>query len=197
MYLSSIIPSLTTFCLLDQIVTHPTASVIRATGHQKVLLCPSVCREEKVQLLSSVMSGEFFPFLIRFGCLKICAQCTSYIGKNEKKMDKFDQGPSQIPQRVLETSDTRGDEKDISRGRRKLLSKRTFRMKKVCGASDFGRFFVMGYAANKHSPFYCHVCQKVGLVLTHGHHDVLRQFQGARDFPRDQYLHVETPVKRV
>ena len=42
-------------CFLDQFVTDPAATVIRATGHQMVSLCRSVCEEEKSQLL--------FPFL--------------------------------------------------------------------------------------------------------------------------------------
>ena len=37
--------------LLDQFVTGPAATVIRATGHQMVSLCRSVCQEKKAQLL--------------------------------------------------------------------------------------------------------------------------------------------------
>ena len=44
------------FCLLDQFVTDPSATVIRATGHQMVSLCRSVCEEEKAQLLPPLMS---------------------------------------------------------------------------------------------------------------------------------------------
>ena len=45
------------FCLSDQFVTHPAATVIRTTGHQMVSLCRSVCGEEKAQLLSPLMSS--------------------------------------------------------------------------------------------------------------------------------------------
>ena len=34
-------------------------------------------------------------------------------------------------------------------------------------------------------------------VLTHGHHEVLRQFQGSRHFARDQRVRLETPGWRV
>ena len=44
-------------CLLDQFVTDPAATVIRATGHQMVSLCRSVSEEEKAQLLYPLMSG--------------------------------------------------------------------------------------------------------------------------------------------
>ena len=45
------------FCLLDQFVTDPAATVIRATGHQMVSLCRSVSEEEKAQLLSPLMNS--------------------------------------------------------------------------------------------------------------------------------------------
>ena len=44
-------------CLLDQFVTDPAATVIRARGHQMVSLCCSVCEEEKAQLLSPLMNN--------------------------------------------------------------------------------------------------------------------------------------------
>ena len=34
-------------------------------------------------------------------------------------------------------------------------------------------------------------------MLTHGHHEVLRRFQGRRHFARDQRLRLETPGWRV
>ena len=86
-----------------------------------------------------------------------------------------------------------------SRGRRKVLSKKTFRMKKVYAATELGRFFVTGPsdAANMLSHFYCRVCRKNVSVLTHGHHEVLRHFQGSRHFARGQRLRLETPGWRV
>ena len=41
----------------DQLGTDPAATVIRATGHQLVSLCRSVCEEEKAQLLSPLMNS--------------------------------------------------------------------------------------------------------------------------------------------
>ena len=41
----------------DQFVTDPAATMIRATGHQMVSLCRSVCEEEKAQLLSPLMNS--------------------------------------------------------------------------------------------------------------------------------------------
>ena len=41
----------------DQFGTDPAATVIRATGHQLVSLCRSVCEEEKAQLLSPLTNS--------------------------------------------------------------------------------------------------------------------------------------------
>ena len=41
--------------------------------------------------------------------------------------------------------------------------------------------------------FYCRVCRKIVSVLTYGHHEVLRHFQGSRHFARDQRLRLQTP----
>ena len=72
-------------------------------------------------------------------------------------------------------------------------------MKKVYAATELGRFFVTGPSdvANMPNQFYCRVCRKNVSVLTHGHHEVLRHFQGSRHFARDQRLRLETPGWRV
>ena len=58
-------------------------------------------------------------------------------------LDRLKQGPLQSPQKV-EASDTSRYETDTGKGRRKNLSNKAFRMKKVYGATDTGRFFVTG-----------------------------------------------------
>ena len=111
---------------------------------------------------------------------------------------RLKQEPSQSLHGV-ETSDTSGDETDASVGRRKVLSKKTYRLKNVYAATELGRFFVTGPsdAANMPSHFYSQLCRKDVSVLTHGHHEVLRHFQGRRHFARDQRLRLETPGWRV
>ena len=49
------------FCPSNQFVTDPAATVIRATGHQMLSLCRSVCEEEKAQLLSPLIDSQYFP----------------------------------------------------------------------------------------------------------------------------------------
>ena len=72
-------------------------------------------------------------------------------------------------------------------------------MKKVYAATELGRFFVTRPSDAAYMPnhFYCRVCRKNASVLTQGHHEVSRHFQGSRHFARDQRLRVETPGWRV
>ena len=100
---------------------------------------------------------------------------------------------------AVETIDSSADESEASHSRRRVRSKRTFKMKKVWGANEVGQFFVTGAtdAAGKPSHFYCRVCRKDVSVLTHGPHEILRHYQGVKQFARDQRLRLETPGWRV
>ena len=88
---------------------------------------------------------------------------------------------------AADTTDSSADESEAGHPRRRVRSKRTFRMKKVWGRDEFGRFFVTGATdvAGKPSHFYCRICRKDVSVLTHGPHEILRHFQGVKHFARD------------
>ena len=111
------------------------------------------------------------------------------------RLEQLEQRPSRALPRLGDTTDTSGDESDIGEPRRRLRSKKTYKMKKAWGTSDVGRFFVNRPTdvAKKPSHFYCRICRKDVSVLTHGHHEILRLFQGSKHFPRDQRLRLETP----
>ena len=114
-------------------------------------------------------------------------------------MERIEQGlPGAVPH-ASQTSDTSGDDTDVSEPRRRVRTKKTFKMKKVWGASEIGRFFVTGPtdASGKPSHFYCRLCRKDVSVLTHSMHEILRHYQGTKHFPRDQRLRLETPGWRV
>ena len=160
-------------------------------------------------MLLRVRRGEgsvavsFYEQLVFSAFLGSGALCQSIISafllvELNEVLGRLKQGPSQSLQRI-ETWDTSGDEADASQGRQKVLSKKTYRMKKVYAATELGRFFVTGPldAANMPSHFYCRLCRKNVSVLTHGHHELLRHFQGRRHFSRDQRLRLETPGWRV
>ena len=111
------------------------------------------------------------------------------------RLEQVEQRPSPALPRLGDTTDTSGDESDAGEPRRRLRSKKTYKMKRAWGTSDVGRFFVTGPTdvATKPSPFYCRICRKDVSVLTHGHHEILRHFQGSKHFPRGQRLRLETP----
>ena len=100
---------------------------------------------------------------------------------------------------VADTSDSSANESEASHSRRRVRSRRTFKMKNMWGANEVGQFFVTGAtdAAGKPSLFYCRVCRKDVSVLTHGPHEILRHYQGVKHFARDQRLRLETPGWRV
>ena len=100
---------------------------------------------------------------------------------------------------VADTSDSSADESEARHSRRRVRSKRTFKMKKVWGTNEVGQFFVTGVsdAAGKPSHFYCRVCRKDVSVLTHGPHEILRHYKEVEHFVRDQRLRLETPGWRV
>ena len=100
---------------------------------------------------------------------------------------------------VVDTIDSSADESEASHSRRRVRSKRMFKMKKVWGANEVGQFFVTGAtdAASKPNHFFCRVCRKDVSVLTHGPHEILRHYQGVKHFARDQRLRLETPGWRV
>ena len=108
-------------------------------------------------------------------------------------LDRLNRGPStpqQQQQRAIDTTDTSGDDTDVEQPRRRVRSRRTFKMKKGYAVGELAQFFVTGPtdAANKLSEFYCRVSRKDVSVLTHGGCEVIRHFQGHRHFARDQRL---------
>ena len=111
------------------------------------------------------------------------------------RLEQLEQGPSRVVPRLGDTTDTSGDESDAGEPRRRLRSRKAYKMKRAWGTGDVGRFFVTGPtdAATKPSHFYCRICRKDVSVLTHGQHEILRHFQGSKHFPRDQRLRLETP----
>ena len=119
----------------------------------------------------------------------------------DEVLDKLNQGPykPQQQQRVLETTETSGEDTDVDQPRRRVGSRRTFKMKKGYAVGELAQFFVTGPtdAANKQSEIYCRLCRKDVSVLTHGSYELIRDFQGLRHFARDQRLRLETPGWRV
>ena len=120
----------------------------------------------------------------------------------DEVLGKLSRGPSlelQQQQRVSDTTDTSGEDTDIEQPRRRVRSRRTFKVKKGYAVGELAQFCVTGPtdAANKLSEFYCRVCRKDVSVLTHGGYEIMRHFPGHRHFDRDLRLRLETPGWRV
>ena len=60
------------------------------------------------------------------------------------RLEQVKQWPSCAFPELSDTTDTSGDESDVGEPRRRLRSKKTYKMKKAWGMSDVGRFFVTG-----------------------------------------------------
>ena len=101
--------------------------------------------------------------------------------------------------RVTDTTDTSGKDTDDEQPRRRVRSRRTFKMKKGYAVGELAQFFVTGPtdAANKLSEFYCRLCRMDVSVRTHGEYEIIQNFQGHRHFSRNQWLRLETPGWRV
>ena len=123
----------------------------------------------------------------------------SLLSELDEVLDKLNQGPSAARAPIVEPTDTSGEDTDTSQPRRRVRSKRTFKMKKSYTTSELARVFVTGPtdASTKLSEFYCRLRRKNVSVLTQGSSEVLRHFQGIRHFARDQRLWLETPGWRV
>ena len=123
--------------------------------------------------------------------------CFLLLSELDEVLDKLNQGPSvsQQQQRVPDTTDTSGEDTDVDQPRRRVRSRRTFKMKNGYAVGELPQFSVTGPtdAANKLSEFYCRVCRKGVSVLTHGGYEIIRHFQGHRHFARDQRLRFEMP----
>ena len=115
------------------------------------------------------------------------------------RVERMEPGLPGAVTHASQTSNTSGDETDVSEPRRRVRTKKTFKMKKVWGASELGCFFVTGPtdASGKLSHFYCRLWWKDVSVLTHGMHEILRHYQGTKHFPRDQRLRLKTLGWRV
>ena len=116
-------------------------------------------------------------------------------------LDKLSQGASvqHQQQRVPDTMDTCGEDTDVEQPRRRVRSRRSFKMKKAYAVDKLAQFFVTGPtdAANKVSEFHCRMCRNDVSAPSHGGYEIIRNFLGHRHFARDQRLRLETPGCRV
>ena len=127
--------------------------------------------------------------------------CVLLLSRLDEVLAKLSQGASVSHQKqsVPDPTDKNGEDTDAGQPRRRVRSGRNFKMKKGYAVGQLTQFFVTGPtdAANKLSEFYCRVCWKDLLVLTHGGYEIIRHFQGHRHFARNRRLRLKPPGWRV
>ena len=104
----------------------------------------------------------YYIFIVLFVCTEL-----------DDVLDRLQQGPSQSAKPLVETTDTSGDENIISPRKKKMLSKKTYKMKKAWASNERSQLFVTGATdpVAKLSRFFIN---SVGVfVLTHGSFDIL------------------------
>ena len=162
----------------------PAITPVRATGHQLVTLCRSVCAEERAQILDPMMASKYFTMcFIAFWFSSL--HSIFLFTELDAVLQHLGQSAARPGLHVSDRSDLSADESEASPSRRLVRSKRTFKMKKVGLANELGQLFVTGAtdAAGKPSHFYCRVCRKDVSVLTHSPHEIVRHYQGSSILP--------------
>ena len=185
---------------LDHFPVDPAIAPVRATGHQLVTLCRSVCAEERVQILDPLTESKhlttyFIPFVTSLYSLYspvhriICrsstcgTECCTFWSTccwhkwHQRRWVRRKSSPS-------------------SRAVKAHLQK-----EKGVGADEVGRFLSLELQLQLANWAISNVVSAENRfrfsVLTHGPHEVLRHFQGVKHFARDQRLRLETPGGRV
>ena len=141
---------------LDHFVVDPAITPVNVTGHQLVTLCRSVCAEERAQILDPLMGSDISPCVLWASLsFVLLLHSISLFTELDAVLKHLGQNTVHPGVHAVETSDSSADESEASHPRRRVRSKRTFKMKKAWGANEVGQFFVTGAtdAAGKPSHF--------------------------------------------
>ena len=116
--------------VLAQLSDDPASAVAQATGNQIITVCKAVCEEEKAHILDPQIRNSrrylpvprVFPYQAFIGLFMFT--------ELDDLLVKLQWGRFQPARRIFQTTDTSGDESDVSHRKTKVLSKRTYRRKK-------------------------------------------------------------------
>ena len=172
---------------------------INVTRHQLMTLCNSICADEKEQILEPMMGSEYYCHMFHsFHILTLLTLLFFPFSELDNVLNHLRQGVVTSGRHVPDTKDSSGDESKVSQPRRLVSSKRTYKVKIVLEKKEVDRFFVTSTtdSVGKSSHYNCCICRKGVSVLTHALHETLRHLQGAKHFPGDQRLRMETPSWR-
>ena len=128
---------------LDHFPVDPALAPVRATKNQLVTLCRSVCVEERAQILDPLIARKrFTTYFITF--VAFISSLYFPVHRIRCCSSTFGTGCCTFCKHVADTSDSSADESQASHPRRRVPSKRTYKMKKVWELDEVGRFFVTG-----------------------------------------------------
>ena len=117
---------------LDHFAVDPAITPVRAAGHQLVTQCRSVCAGERAQILDTLLGSKYFPmFSTTFWLSSL--HCISLFTDLDAVLQHLGQSAARPGPRVVDTSDSSAKD-----SRRRVRSKRTFKMKKVWEADEVG-----------------------------------------------------------
>ena len=108
------------------------------------------------------------------------------------RVERMEQGlPGAVPH-ALQTSDTSGDETDVSEPRRRVRTEKTFKMKKTFKIWSFFRDRANGCIRETQS-FLLPIMQEGCVSVDRRHARDPAPLSGDEHFPRDQRLRLKTP----
>ena len=120
---------------LDHFAVDPAITPVRATGRQLVTLCRSVCAEERAQILDPLMGSNCLTMCFIFFQLSSLHYIFLFT-EIDAVLQHLGQSAARPGPHVVETSDSSADESEASHSRRRVRSKRTFKMKNVWGGGE-------------------------------------------------------------
>ena len=117
---------------LDHFAVDTAITPVRATGHQLVTLCRSVCSEERAQISDPLMGSRYFTMCsITFWLSSL--HCISLFTELDAVLQHLGQSAARPGPRVVDTNDSSAGDSEADHFRRRVRSKHTFKMKKVWG----------------------------------------------------------------
>ena len=115
---------------LDHFAVDPVITPMRATGHQLVTLCRSVCAEERAQILDPLMGSKYVTMFC-YSILGFFSSLYSLIHRIRCRASTFGAECCTSGPHVVDTSGSSADESQAGHSRRRVRSKRTVKMKNV------------------------------------------------------------------
>ena len=118
---------------LDHFPVDPAIAPISAIGHQLVTLCRrSIFAGERAQILDTLMGSKCLTTYF-IASVTFFSSLYFLFTELDAVLQRLGHGSAPLSPQAADTSDTSADESEASHPRRRVRSKRTFKMKKEWG----------------------------------------------------------------